>query len=481
MIQQAVLVLDCGATNVRAAVVSPSGHILSQASRVNQTFADPFYTDGRIWDTRLILNQLCECSREAVLKLNQTEIVGLTITTFGVDGTFVDDNNQLLYPVISWQCLRTVPVMENIGKVIDRNRLYQITGLKAYHFNTINKLVWFKENRPDVIERASRFLFFPSLLIMMLTGENVTDTTMAGTSMLTDLHSRSFSETILSQAGISGSLFPRMVEPGTIAGYTTPSATRELGLPAPVPVVVSGHDTQFAVFGAGADDHTPVLSSGTWEILMARTTSVDTSDITNRDQVTTEFDARPGYFNPGVMWTAGGMLEWLTGLLYPEMTGRADKYDRIIAEAAAVSPGCDNVKMTDTDVFSGNGVFGRLSQFTSRGHLYRAAIEALSLKAYQGLKQLEKAGSFSARSLICVGGGAKNSLWNQVRADMLGLPVVTLSITETTVIGASLFAFAAAGKFSSPEEALSHLDMETKTVAPGADHRRYQDIISEIQ
>ena len=108
----------------------------------------------------------------------------------------------MLYPVISWACQRTAPIMENIEKYIPLERLYEISGVNTFSFNTINKFIWFKENKAEILDQMDYFVFMPSLLIHKLTGEFVTDTTMAGTSMMTDIRTRNFSEEILDEIGV---------------------------------------------------------------------------------------------------------------------------------------------------------------------------------------------------------------------------------------------------------------------------------------
>src|SRR5665647_1419643 len=118
----------------------------------------------------------------------------------------------LCYPVISWQCSRTENIQKNISRYFDPEWLYQITGLQSYHFNTINKLIWLHENRPDVLQEMDYYVLMPSVILQRLTGEFVTDTTMAGTSMLTDIKRRNFSQNILEPLSLSTNIFPELVE-----------------------------------------------------------------------------------------------------------------------------------------------------------------------------------------------------------------------------------------------------------------------------
>ncbi|MCK7530223.1 MAG: FGGY family carbohydrate kinase [Marinilabiliales bacterium] len=107
----------------------------------------------------------------------------------------------MLYPVISWQCERTNSIMADIDKYLPLQKLYEEAGPLPFNFNTINKLIWLKENKPELIDRSEIFLFIPSIFSFFLTGEKVNDITMAGTSMVTSLSSRGWSGTILEKIG----------------------------------------------------------------------------------------------------------------------------------------------------------------------------------------------------------------------------------------------------------------------------------------
>ena len=137
----------------------------------------------------------------------------------------------MLYPVISWQCERTTPIMSDIEKYIPLEELYNECGVLPFNFNTINKLIWFLENRPGLTEKSYRFLFMPSIFIFLLTGEMVNDTTMAGTSMLTTLKTRGFSEAIFNKTGFPAEKMGPVAEPGTIAGTITSEASVKLHFP----------------------------------------------------------------------------------------------------------------------------------------------------------------------------------------------------------------------------------------------------------
>jgi L-fuculokinase len=464
-----VLVFDCGATNVRVVAINANGNILASESYSNNTRPDPFFPSYRIWDVKEIWGKMCIASKKVISRINRVDITGVTVTTFGVDGTLFDRSGEMLYPVISWQCERTAPVMANIGKYIPLADLYGESGVLPFNFNTINKLIWFIEQKPELVEKCYRFLFMPSIFIFLLTGEMINDSTMAGTSMMTDLRVRNLSENITGKIGFSDEKFGTPIEPGAIAGKITSVASSVTGIPEGLPVIATGHDTQFAIFGSGAEKNQPVLSSGTWEILMVRSERYRSEKEQLEMGITTELDSRPGLYDIGNQWIASGVLEWARRNLYSDIIN--DVYEVMIKGAEKVPRGCNGVKVIPKfyEEFKGKpgGQISGLTMESTRDEIYRAMLESLSERLVEGKNALEKAGGFKTESILCVGGGSKNRLWNRLRADYTGVPVRIIDQKETTVLGASMFVQAACGNFSSPEEARSAIVYKTEIIEPG--------------
>ncbi len=465
-----VLCLDCGATNVRAILVDDKGQLVAKSSQPNSTDAGAENPDFHVWNADRILNQLAECAREILPQVDATQVKGVTITTFGVDGALVDKEGQLLYPVISWKCPRTAEVMKQVGKYLPQSRLNEVSGVGEFAFNTIYKLIWLKENRPELLEQAHAWLFISNILAYRLTGQMATDRTMAGTSQMTDLTTGDWSDEILSTLGISKSLFPPMVNAGDVIGTLTPAACELLGLPNAVPVVSTGHDTQFALFGSGVQENQPFLSSGTWEILMLRTPKAKLEPSDYAAGATVEYDSKAGLLNPGLQWIASGIIEWVKATCY-----NGESFDTMDAEAEKIAPGCDGVKLVP-DFLPSDAVPGSIQGLVlgrTRAHIYRAAMEALTVRLKQRLEKLEKVGGFKSTDLLLVGGGARNKIWTQMRADILGLPIRISNVSESTVLGASMYAFAGAGLFDSPEACRDAFGITYTTIYPGEQQAAY--------
>lgn len=319
-------------------------------------------------------------------------------------------------------------------------------------------------------------MFISSILTYRLTGVQSTDRTMAGTSMMTCIEQDAWDDEVLNLLGLSKEHFPPMKSAGEVIGGLKADLAVELGLSADIPVISCGHDTQFAIFGSGADYNQPVLSSGTWEILMARTQQAKPEWQFAQHGLTIEFDSQAGCFNPGVQWVASGIMEWLGKRFFTEVAGTDAYYRTMIDEARAIPAGANGVKLIGN--FDGTtnqmGSIVGLSMHTKRGEIYRAGLEYMAYRLKDGLQLLQKVGNFNAESLICVGGGSKNALWNQIRADVLNCPVDVVDFPETTVLGAAMFTFFGAGQFNSPLAAQQAMKPSVTRVEPSENSQYYK-------
>ena len=465
MSEDLVIVLDCGSTNLRAVAVDSHGRIVARAADKNITVPDPEHGDWHYWSFELIHERLDRCAREVAAQIDPKRVRAITVTTFGADGTFLDADGKMMFPVISWKCTRTIDSQKHMARFIDPDRAVAISGVGHFSFNTLNKFIWYRENRPDLVETASHFVFASSLLNYRLTGRLTSDATMVGTSQMADIKTQDFSEEILSSLHVDRSLFPELVFPGEVIGPLQAEIAEALGLPAGIPVISAGHDTQFAVFGAGAAPERPVLSSGTWEILMARCDSVTLPEVADfNDAFTCEWDVLKGHYNPGFQYVASAVIEWVARTMFGEYAG-ADKYEVMIREAMAAPADCRGVTF-DPNLLVGAGALTGVSLNADRGTLFRAALEGLSRRLKDGMRILEKSGSFTATELTLVGGGARNAFWTQLKANALGIPVRTLEEPETTVLGAAMFAMQGAGMFDAAEQARDNFNLSYRVTEP---------------
>jgi len=406
------------------------------------------------------------------------------LTTFGADGAPVRSDGTLTYPIISWQDTRTQQLTSEIARLMDPGEIFKETGYQIIYFNTLLRLMWLRQNAPEALQSADCWLMMPGILSMKLCGELSIDPTAAGTMMAMNMGARAWSAPMLSLAGLDGSFFPEWIEPGEVIGAVHGQATAETGLPEGTAVVAAGHDTQFAPYGSGMQPGEALLSSGTWEILLLRVDEFAPTSSAFEEGLLVECDALPDLWNPQLLMMGSGVLEWIRQQLFSSGEGPAESYEDMIAAARTVPPGAGGVSLLPSFVadtgptkkYDTEGTILGLAMNTTAAQIYRAGLEGLCFQMRWALEILQKATGFAAEGIRVVGGGARNDLWNQIRADVSGLPVVTTSQQEATVLGAALFALVGAGQFDSIQQAVGSIEMDETVYEPSAATEEYASL-----
>jgi L-fuculokinase len=479
-----IIVLDCGSTNLRAVAVDARGEVTATASRSN---ASTPQADGKpgwlVWDLDAVWQKLGDACREVIAALPVRSVRGVVVTTWGADGAPVRADGSLAYPVISWQCPRTAPLIAAIADRMTPWEIYRRTGYPVISFNTLLRWLWLREHAPQALAEADCWLMMPGLLNLRLCGERSVDPTAASTTMAMEIAARDWSAPLLALAGLDRDFFPPWVEPGGEVGRVHAEAAAATGLPTGTPVYAGGHDTQFALLGAGAEDGQAILSTGTWEILSLRADRCDPNRQGFEDGVILEADAVPGMWNPQMLMIASGVLEWVRERFYPSEVG----YEELIADGERAGVGAGGVTLLPSFV-PGTGPAKRhgtqgtllgLSLTTEPGQVYRAALEGLSFQLRDALRILGAATGFTPRGLRVVGGGARNDLWNQLRADVTGLPVTVTTGREATLLGAAMAGFVGAGVFTGLGEATAAMAArDDATFTPSSNAAAYEDLFA---
>ncbi len=479
-----VIVLDCGSTNITVSAVDIHGNITKSSSTPNAPSKQPGVKSSFfIWDMDEIWKKICQALKKMCSEIKTERIRAVTVTTFGADGTFLDKNSDLAYPVISWQCTRTEETVKEIAGMIDPRDIYDLTGYNIIRFNTLLRFLWLRKHAPEVFDRADKWLMTPGLISYKLSGECSIDSTSAGTMMAIDMKKRKWSEKMLGIVGMDTSFFPRWVEPGETIGTITAEAREETGLPVKIPVIATGHDTQFALIGSGAGEDEAVLSSGTWEIILVRTKSFEPNDTGYENGLIFECDSIPGMWNPQLLMMGSGVLEWVRKQFFAQYNSNKDIYNIMISEAEIIQPASNKLFFSPNFVartgplkkYNTPGGINGLTITTTRGEVYRAALEGLSFQLRSALEVVKSSTRFDPKGIRVVGGGAKNSLWNEIRADVTALPVTITSQKEVTALGAALFAFKGVGLYNSIEEAKNNIDFNEEIIMPSELKTVYED------
>jgi len=484
-LQPTTIVFDCGSTSTRVIAVSARGDFLAQASAPSApTMKKIAGGEAPVWDIDALWRKLATLSRKVVAEINPESICAATVTTFGADGTLVDAGGRITHPVLSWQFQGTAEQARLIARRIDPKRTFRLTGYQIINFNTILKLMWLRKYAPEALAASHAFLMMPGLVSLRLSGEMSIDPTIASTTMAWDLAKDTWCDEILAAAKIDPAIFPRVVESGGVIGRITRKASRSTGIPAGVPVIAAGHDTQFAPIGAGARRNEIVLSSGTWEIAMIRSDRFRATAASFKNGLIAERDSRKGLLNPQLLMMGSGVLEWIRKHFFAHLADDPRAYDKMIRAAADVPPGSGGVMLLPafikgTGPTASKGTLGTLlglTLATSPAQIYRAALEGLSFQLRHAVEILAVATGAETRRIRVVGGGAKNKLWNQLRADVTGLPVIAAKQTEATVLGAAITAFAGTGAIPSVQHGQKTMLRGQTTYRPSKSRKHYDHL-----
>jgi len=387
----------------------------------------------------------------------------------------VDETGEALAPCIIWQDQRAS--VEN-QFMIDRcgfKRIYQITGQRCSAGNSAPKFLWLRNHQPEVWARTHKLLMPKDYVVHKLTGVFASDYSDASHTMLFDLGAHDWSDDLLQEVGIDRSLLPDLYPSPTVVGEVTEYAAAFTGLKAGTPVVIGAGDGGAAGVGAG------VIAPGTAYCVIGTSAwaSVATdAPIYDRLERTMTFaHAHPGRYIPtGSMQAAGGARQWV----WEQLGGDGVDLD---AAAASVPAGSNGVVflpylMGERSPWwnpQARGVYAGLSLAHGRGEMARAVLEGVAI----GLRQIVYALRESCPqidSVRLIGGGGKSTLWQQIVADVLGMPVHLLELQgEATSWGAAVTAGVAVGQWR--WEKAAERGSVRRTIEPNlADAFRYAEL-----
>lgn len=442
--------VDVGTTGVKAVVFDEDGRLLSSAyEEYPLLFPEPAASE---LDSANMVAAALRVIGESASKIRSSDPVqAIGIASQGEAFTPLAANGSYLGNVMTSSDARAQPLVGPWTEAFGRERLYSITGHTAYPIFSLFKMLWLKANRPEVWRDAYRFLFCQDLIAHALTGEARTDFTMAARSMLFDVRSRQWSGEILDSVELDIGRLPEPVPSGTVIGTVNRDTAERLGMGADVRVAVCGHDQPVGALGCGAaSSGRAVYSIGTVECITPGIDRLILDPKLMEANLATYPHVLPDlYTTVAFSVTGGSVLRWVRDNLAVKEASEArargeDPYDAIIGAASATPSDLillPHFGPTGTPHFDPHGVgtlFG-MTLSTSRAEVIRAFLEGITYEMKWNLSILEESG-FRFSELRAVGGGAKSDTWMQIKADLLGVPLTRMQVTEATCAGAALLA-----------------------------------------
>ena len=382
----------------------------------------------------------------------------------------VDRNGEPLRPGIIYRDNRAAAEAQALCERFGEAELHARTGQVPTAFYTAAKIGWIRAHEPAVFEAASLFLQPSEYVGLALTGEPVTDWTLAGATAMFDITRRTWAGDLLAALDLGPARLPRPQPSWTVAGELRPALVRRYGLSQTVPVIAGAADSLACALGAG------VIAPGPVSEMAGSSTclnSVVAEPVGDLDVCNYASPMRPaGYMTETGINTAGEAVDWIAALAYGGRGGRprASDYERLDREAAAVPPGADGLLFVpvlgdgerDDPALRGTAV--GLSLRHGRAAWARATLEGVAFGMRALLEALGR-GRDPVAELRVSGQAAGLRAWNQIKADVLGVPVLRVP-GDATAAGVAMLAGIGVGAYSGPEEAVATACHPAEPVLP---------------
>ena len=433
-----VLAFDFGASSGRAIIGSFDGEKIS-LKEVHRFTNDPVDLGGTLyWDVLRLFYEI----KQGIVK---AKIAGgfdsIGIDTWGVDFGLIDKNGRLLENPVHYRDKRTSGLVEESFKSVPRQKMYDITGIQFMELNTLFQLISLKKQRPEMLERADKMLFMPDLFAYFLTGKMCSEYSIASTSQLIDINTRTWSKELLSSFGIKESLFAPLTEPGTVLGNLSKEICEECGVES-VPVIsVCGHDTQSAITAVPCESGDfAFLSSGTWSLFGTELQKPIVNETSLKINITNEggFGGTTGFLKNiiGLWLIQESRRQW-------QREGKDYSYADLEKLALSEEPFKCFIDPDAPEFVPQGNIPERVREFCKKtgqyvpesvGEIMRCIYESLAMKYRMTFEKLCECTGKDYPVIHVIGGGTKDGLLCRMTASSCGKTVKAGPI-EATVMG----------------------------------------------
>ena len=466
--------IDLGATSGRVILAEINNGKIS-FEEIHR-FPDPIIQmQGHFyWDFPAIYKSVVEGLAKIASMGIRVESIG--IDTWGVDFAMFGKDGALLRLPYCYRDPHTTDAPEKFFERMPRKVLYEKTGIQIMNFNSVFQLDTLRRNECSALEAADKILFIPDALAFLLTGEQVTEYTIASTAQMIDPRTKEWDKDILEMLGLSAEKFGHMVMPGEQIGVLTEEVQRLTGLGAVPVVAVASHDTGSAVAAVPmVDECSAYLSSGTWSLM----------GIESAEPIISERSFELNFTNEGGIEGTIRVLKNICGMWLLERC-RAEwpdmGYGELIAAAEGAEPfrslinpdaRCFANPESMTEAIKGYCAATGQPQPENVGEFVRCIFESLALRYRQVVEMLRELSPVAIERLYVIGGGAKNQMLNQYSANAIGIPVETGS-SESTAVGNVMMQ----AKWVGVVETISEMRMMIRESLD--DSKRYEPQQSEV-
>ena len=414
------------------------------------------------------------------------QIAGVSIDGQSWSAIAIDKEGNVLTRTPIWMDTRAQSICDRLNREIGADRIFEVSGNSLQPSYTTAKVLWYKENLPEVYGRIYKILQSNSFIAYRLTGEISQDISQGYGLHFFDMKKGTWDEDMCREMGLPIDFFPEIVPCDHIVGTVTAAAAEQIGLLAGTPVVAGGLDACCGTLGAGVIHPGETQEQGG----QAGGMSICMDTYKADPRLILGYHVVPGlWLLQGGTTGGGGVMRWFEHEF-------AD-YERSIQEVKGVSSlnqlnviaekvpaGCEGLIFLPymagerSPIWNpaAKGVFYGLDFSKTKGHMVRACMEGVALSLRHNLETAKEAGA-EVNVLRAMGGSANSRLWTQIKADMTGKPIIVPSSDTATTLGAAMLAGVAVGIYKDYEEAVSLTVKETRRHEPDSEKKEIYDLV----
>ena len=434
------LAFDFGASSGRAILgsINNNGISLEEIHRFNN---EPVNLLGHIyWDFLSLFDELKK-GISLTSKKRIKDLRGIGVDTWGVDFGLISKDDQLLGNPYAYRDSRTDGIMENAFQQMSKEDIYSLTGIQFMQFNSIFQLYSMVKENNSLLEICDTFLMMPDLFNFFLTGEKVSEYSIASTSQLINAGEKKWENAIFDKLNFPLEIMPEIIQSGSIVGKLLPEISNETGLSSVDVIAPACHDTGSAVIAVPAKTKNwAYLSSGTWSLIGIE---VD-SPIISKDSLKYNFTNEGGADNKiRFLRNAAGL--WL--LQRCQFAWHQEKnninIEDLLRLAEKAEPFKCFVDADDSSFLNPPDMPKAIVEYCKRtnqpnpeniGEFVRCILESLAFKYRFLIDQINLLKGEPIEILHIVGGGSRNKMLDQFTANATGLPIIA-GPAEATALG----------------------------------------------
>lgn len=433
--KECLLGIDVGTQATKGVLVRPSGEVLAVAAEeYGVLHPQPLWAEQwpDVW-----LQAVCSVIRALLARaeIPSEEVAGVCISgLYGGSGVPLDAQMKPIRPCLIWMDRRATAEVGWIKDNVDLDRLFLITGNWVDSYFGYTKILWIKRHEPGNWRRIALFLPPNCYIDLRLTGQVAIDHSSAGNlGGLYDIRAHAWSEEMAQALGIPLELMPqKIVASGEVIGEVTGEGARLTGLARGTPVLAGGVDAPMATLAAGAftgGDNVAMMGTSTcWGV-------IHSGEGFARELVSMPHVVEPTerFYTWGGSATSGALARWFRDGVTRGAEGGKDPYQFLDDLARAIPPGCDGLLALPYFMGeraplwdpSARGAWVGLTLSHTKGHLFRALLEAAGFALRHAIEVGEQIGLPVSGETMVVGGVAKSSLWLSIIADITGRAIRT--------------------------------------------------------